>query len=746
MSGKSGTQYWLNRGLTLILLFLASVVSAQAEILKFNATMTWGGSNADGSDADKLWSAYLANPSLASIANSIQYSQLNAGLNGRNYYNSDIATSANCAPLSAYGYLYGCSDPDTFLRTAIAPTNPGPAATASGQITIATDVGNNAVAVTGTLAVSPYDYRLADGSPFGNVWYGVTGGTLTLNLTGEIDGTGWVLDGGTAIFSNPDPDGAGPLKGFQCSTLFGGPTALTCVPNLPGMPGDYQTDGGQLSFLPIPIFSNTAGCSTVNTCFEDPLGVVSGVLATLTVDQAGNLSTTNGEYRRALASAAAVGNIYWSPIAQQFINNSTFYAGPLAIEGMPVAVTQANDDVASVLQNSANNLLTVLVNDTGFAGAIVTIAIAPDRGGTATVNPDNTIDYSPAIGFSGTETLGYTATAGADSDAATVTITVQPALTPTANNDVASVRQDSTNNTITVLSNDTDFVGPTVVTITTPLNLGGTATVNPDNTINYSPAAGFSGTETMGYTATAGSDSDTATVTIEVQGDLTPVAPAGAVNSISTVGVAPDTRPGTVNLATLATFNGGNTPFLVTVTNLPVRGTTSISGSTITFTPGATYFSGTDTFGYTITDADGDMASNAVTVTIADVLPTISDLTISTDQDRATSSLVIFTLGNGSRAQHVLAVQSDGAHGSCTLAGDNLTYTPQPGFTGNDACNLRYADGDSPADFVDVEITVNKAVDPNFRPSISATDPLSMLLIAGLPLLRRRGGRRPLIH
>ena len=42
----------------------------------------------------------------------------------------------------------------------------------------------------------------------------------------------------------------------------------------------------------------------------------------------------------------------------------------------------------------------------------------------------------------------------------------------------------------------------------------------------------------------------------------------------------------------------------------PLRGTTSVSGTTITFTPGATFFSGTDTFDYTTIDADGDGISD----------------------------------------------------------------------------------------------------------------------------------------
>src|SRR5207237_7604360 len=70
-----------------------------------------------------------------------------------------------------------------------------------------------------------------------------------------------------------------------------------------------------------------------------------------------------------------------------------------------------------------------------------------------TVNGDNSITYTPATGFNGTDTFTYTVT---DSEGATssATVTVTVDTPPVAANDRATTRLDTTT-TINVLTNDT---------------------------------------------------------------------------------------------------------------------------------------------------------------------------------------------------------------------------------------------------------------------------------------------------
>jgi hypothetical protein len=95
--------------------------------------------------------------------------------------------------------------------------------------------------------------------------------------------------------------------------------------------------------------------------------------------------------------------------------------------------------------------------------------------------------------------------------------------------------------TINVLANDSDPDGDTltVTAATDPAN--GTAVVNADNTITYTPDAGFTGTDTFDYTVDDGNGgTDTATVTVTVN-EVTPPTPAPTATTVPTA--VPTTPP-----------------------------------------------------------------------------------------------------------------------------------------------------------------------------------------------------------
>ncbi|MGI3170783.1 Ig-like domain-containing protein [Pseudooceanicola sp. C21-150M6] len=78
-----------------------------------------------------------------------------------------------------------------------------------------------------------------------------------------------------------------------------------------------------------------------------------------------------------------------------------------------------------------------------------------------------------------------------------------------------------------VLDNDIDPDGDllSVVSADAVSVFGGTVVVNGDGSLSYTPAAGFTGTDTFTYTITDGDLTDTAVVTVEVEGDDTPPPP-----------------------------------------------------------------------------------------------------------------------------------------------------------------------------------------------------------------------------
>lgn len=97
--------------------------------------------------------------------------------------------------------------------------------------------------------------------------------------------------------------------------------------------------------------------------------------------------------------------------------------GANTVTGLDTALT-ANADSYRVAQDSAATTLDVLANDTSGIGSISLSAVgAGSSGGTVSAS-GNRVSYRPASGFQGTETFSYTATDGATSQSATVTITV----------------------------------------------------------------------------------------------------------------------------------------------------------------------------------------------------------------------------------------------------------------------------------------------------------------------------------
>jgi len=322
---------------------------------------------------------------------------------------------------------------------------------------------------------------------------------------------------------------------------------------------------------------------------------------------------------------------------------------------------------------------------------------------------------------------------------------VEQSLAPNARDFAVNVLENSAGNTLDTVANSVNFTDPVTITIVT-LPAAGTAMVNGDQTIDYNATGVGPGVQTLVYEATDGTDTDQGTITITVAADVAPVAPDGTI-TISTQGAAPGAATvGQVNVTTLPGFSPGNglvqVADAVSITTAPdaAAGTATATGTTIRFTPAATFFTGNATIGYTVVDIDGDEDTGVITVTVTDVTPVINDGTITTDQDRASSALALgITPGNGSVAQHTLAVTASASSGTCSISGTSLTYTPNAEFFGTDSCVVTLTDGDGDTDTGTISITVNEVSNQLILPGGgSAFDPWSLALLGALPLLRRR--------
>jgi hypothetical protein len=165
----------------------------------------------------------------------------------------------------------------------------------------------------------------------------------------------------------------------------------------------------------------------------------------------------------------------------------------------------AVDDTATTNEDT-DITVNVLSNDDDPDGhALDVTGVTQGADGSVVVNPDDTVTYSPDPNFHGSDSFTYTIDDGhGGTDTATVNVTVNPVNdAPVATDDSATTDEDVAT-TIDVLANDSDVDGDplSVTAVGTPGN--GTAVINPDDTITYTPNAGFSGNDSFTYTVDDG--------------------------------------------------------------------------------------------------------------------------------------------------------------------------------------------------------------------------------------------------
>ena len=237
----------------------------------------------------------------------------------------------------------------------------------------------------------------------------------------------------------------------------------------------------------------------------------------------------------------------------------------------------------------------------------------PERAASFTFNSDGSFSYTPEADFNGSDSFSYKAKDSHNglSAAATVTISVTPVNDePVANEDSASVEEDVAQ-VIDVLANDRGLGDGSInVTIDTQ-GAKGSASVNADDTVTYTPDSDASGSDSFVYEVCDG-DGDCATATVTVTISAVDDQPA-AVNDAATTDE--DTPSGQIDV--LANDRGlGDGSIEVTIDTQGTKGSADVNpNNTITYTPDPDA-NGTDTFVYEVCDGDGDCATATVTVTI----------------------------------------------------------------------------------------------------------------------------------
>lgn len=184
------------------------------------------------------------------------------------------------------------------------------------------------------------------------------------------------------------------------------------------------------------------------------------------------------------------------------------------------AATPQND-TATTAEDTAIDI-DVLANDTDPDGDTLTVAaVGVPTKGTATINSNGTVKYTPQANFHGTDSFTYAVTDGALVSSATVTITVTAVNdAPVAVNDTVEVTK-STPRIIDVRANDTDVDGDTLTLVSTSTPAHGSAVI-AGGKVTYTPIEGYLGADAFTYIISDGTTTATGSVTITVKETTTP--------------------------------------------------------------------------------------------------------------------------------------------------------------------------------------------------------------------------------
>ena len=389
---------------------------------------------------------------------------------------------------------------------------------------------------------------------------------------------------------------------------------------------------------------------------------------TVTFGAAGNGTVTAASATSLTVTTPAVGsgaaNLTVTVNGQTSTNSVayTFIDKPIA----------ANKPGVVIPYGSTGTPIDLSASITGGPHSSIAIGTAASHGTTSIAG--DVVTYTPTAGYFGTDSFTYTATgAGGTSNVATVSLTVATPTAPTVADKNAAIPYNSTGTAID-LAPSIGGVYSTVAVATGPQH--GTVTI-AGTVVTYTPTTNYYGADSFTYTATGpGGTSAPATVTLAV---ATPPAPVAA--NKSGVGVPYASTGTAIDLSTSVTGVHSS----IAIGTAPAHGTVTIAGDVVTYTPNPATYYGADSFTFTATGPGGTSAPATVSLTVATpAAPTVTDKN-GVAVPYASTGTAIDLSASVTGVHSSIAVATGPAHGTVTIAGDVVTYTPAATYYGADS-------------------------------------------------------------
>jgi uncharacterized protein YhjY with autotransporter beta-barrel domain len=515
-----------------------------------------------------------------------------------------------------------------------------------------------------TIVVSPTSVSLTQGVSPG-VTFTASGGTLSYSFTV----TGGTLPTGLNLASNGALTGAPTNSGAFSFTV-------TATDSSVGT-GPYTGSRAYSGTIAVGI-PTTAGKS-VTTAYQTAIPIdltssISGAPAT-------SVSVASGPSHGSTSISGLV--ITYTPANGYFGPDSFTYtatgAGGTSSPPATVSITVnppppvASNKTVSVAYNSSNNAIDLTSSITTPVNSI-TISSAVSHGTTSISGL--TVTYTPTAGYFGPDSFTYVAHGPlADSAPATVSITVAVPAPPVASDKSVTIPYGASNVAIDLTSSVTG-VASSVTVASAPTR--GAAFAGSNMTITYTPGASFSTTDTFTYKAVGPGGISTGTGTITVTRGLPPAPVAAAASATVDFGSAGKAIDLSGSITGVADH--------VTVSTAPAHGTTTVSGEVVTYKP-ATGYSGPDSFAYTATGQGGTSAPAVVSITVsAPAAPVVAGKSATTAYQ---TTVPVDLTASITGAVTSVAVSTAPGHGTTTVNGLVVTYTPAAGYSGSDSFQYR---------------------------------------------------------
>jgi CshA-type fibril repeat protein len=531
-----------------------------------------------------------------------------------------------------------------------------------------------------------------DGDPLTVVSASATRGQVVVNGDGTMTYTPDADYNGPDIITYTISDGNG---GTAVATVAVTVTPGNDAPGTVGLPDRFDTNSDPVNVGIAIAFDDLDGDTLTFTSTGLPPGLTldpnTGVISGTTASNA-SAGGPNGDGIYPVTVTASDGN--GGTVTTSF----TWTIGNVAPRAANDSYTTTEDTPVA---------LDVLTNDVDASPLVITVATATN--GTAVINPDGTIAFTPDADFHGIATVNYTVTDGLGGfSSAVATIAVLPANdAPTATalpqqNDLDAALVD-----VAIAAAFTDRDGDTLSFTATGLPPG--LSIDPvtgriSGTIASDASQQNGGIYTVTVTATDPSNASANASFAWIIGNPLPVA---ADDIVSTVEDSP------VTIDILANDNDPDGDALSVAGATAANGTVAINpDGTVTYTPRSD-FSGTDTITYTISDGQGGTATATVTVTVAPANdpPVAANDTASTQED---APVTIPVLANDSDVDGdpLSVTAASAANGLVVINGDgSISYTPNADFNGTDTITYTISDGQGGVSTATVTVVVGAVND-----------------------------------